>query len=146
MGYSPWGCKELDMTERLTRIHKGFPGGANGEEPACCCGRHKRHGFDPWCGRSLGEGNGNPLSILAWEIPRTEEPGGQPSNRVVKSQTRLKGLNTHTVTQAGSLRIRVRTQEVEPLPLSLCLPAGQCGRAEFLSVENMMCAHLHTLS
>ena len=24
----------------------------------------------------LGEGNGNPLHILAWEIPWTEEPGG----------------------------------------------------------------------
>ena len=21
MGYSPWGCKELDMTERLSHIH-----------------------------------------------------------------------------------------------------------------------------
>ena len=26
-------------------------------------------------GRSPGEGNGNPLSILAWEIPWTEKPG-----------------------------------------------------------------------
>ena len=33
----------------------------------------------PALGRSPGEGNGDPLihsSILAWEIPRTEEPGG----------------------------------------------------------------------
>ena len=30
-------------------------------------------------GRSPGIGNGNPLSILAWEIPRTEEPGGLQS-------------------------------------------------------------------
>ena len=27
-------------------------------------------------GRSLGGGHGNPLSILAWETPRTEESGG----------------------------------------------------------------------
>ena len=26
-------------------------------------------------GRSLGEGNGNSLSILPWKIPWTEEPG-----------------------------------------------------------------------
>ena len=26
----------------------GFPGGANGKEPAYQCGRHKRLGFDPW--------------------------------------------------------------------------------------------------
>ena len=33
-------------------------------------------GLVPGSGRSSGEGNGNPLSIPAWEIPRTEEPGG----------------------------------------------------------------------
>ena len=27
-------------------------------------------------GRSPGEGHGNPLSILAWRIPWTEEPEG----------------------------------------------------------------------
>ena len=30
----------------------------------------------PGSGRSPGEGNGNHSSILAWEIPWTEEPGG----------------------------------------------------------------------
>ena len=30
-------------------------------------------------GRSSGEGNGNPSSILAWEIPGTEDPGGLQS-------------------------------------------------------------------
>ena len=30
----------------------------------------------PESGRSPGEGNGNPSNILAWRIPRTEEPGG----------------------------------------------------------------------
>ena len=25
-----------------------------------------------------GEGNGNPLQYLAWEIPWTQEPGGDP--------------------------------------------------------------------
>ena len=33
----------------------------------------------PGSGRSPGEGNGYPFSILAWEIPRTEEPGSQQS-------------------------------------------------------------------
>ena len=38
-------------------------------------------GSIPGLGRSPGEGNGNPLhsSILAWEIPWTEEPGGLQS-------------------------------------------------------------------
>ena len=26
----------------------GFPGGANGKQPACQCRRHKRLGFNPW--------------------------------------------------------------------------------------------------
>ena len=26
-------------------------------------------GFDPWVEKIPGKGNGNPLSILAWEIP-----------------------------------------------------------------------------
>ena len=36
-------------------------------------------GLIPGLGRSPGEGNGNPLSILAWRIPWTEEPGGLQS-------------------------------------------------------------------
>ena len=32
-------------------------------------------GLIPGPGRSPGEGNGNPLSILAWRIPWAEEPG-----------------------------------------------------------------------
>ena len=30
-------------------------------------------------GRDSGEGNGNPLQVLAWRIPGIEEPGGLPS-------------------------------------------------------------------
>ena len=33
-------------------------------------------GFIPESGRCPGEGNDNPLSILAWEFLWTEEPGG----------------------------------------------------------------------
>ena len=36
-------------------------------------------GSIPGSGRSPGEGNGNPSSILAWEIPWTEEFGGLQS-------------------------------------------------------------------
>jgi len=36
-------------------------------------------GSIPGSRRSCGEGNVNPLSILAWEIPWTEEPGGLQS-------------------------------------------------------------------
>ena len=44
-------------------------------------------GSIPGSGRSPGEGNGNHSSILAWEIPWTEEPGGATVHGVTKSQT-----------------------------------------------------------
>ena len=47
VGCSPWGHKELDTTERLYFY------------------------FSLSC---IGEGNGNPLSVLAWRIPGTVEP------------------------------------------------------------------------
>ena len=48
--YSPWGRKEVDMTERLNNnnIYLGFPGSASGKEPACQCRRHKTRRFDSW--------------------------------------------------------------------------------------------------
>ena len=57
----------------------GFPGGASGKEPTCQCMRLKR-----WV-QSLGwedplvKGMATHSSILAWRIPRTEEPGGLQS-------------------------------------------------------------------
>ena len=51
----------------------GFPGGSDGKESAHSAGDL---GSIPGSGRSPGEGNGNHSSILAWEIPWTEEPGG----------------------------------------------------------------------
>ena len=36
-------------------------------------------GSIPGLGRSPGEGNGNPSSILAWKIPWMEKPGGLQS-------------------------------------------------------------------
>ena len=47
-------------------------------------------GLIPELGRSPGEGNGNPLQYLTWEIPWTEERGGLHTvHGVAKSQTRL---------------------------------------------------------
>ena len=52
--------------------------GASGEEPSCQCKRHKRHGLDPWVGKSPWRRVWY-SSILAWRIPWTEEPGGLQS-------------------------------------------------------------------
>ena len=52
-------------------IHTIFPGGSDGKASVYNEGDP---GSIPGLGRSLGEGNGNPLSILARRIPWTEEP------------------------------------------------------------------------
>ena len=47
---------------------------------SCQCRRHKRNRFDLWVGKiPLEEEMATPSSILAWTIPRTEEPGGWQS-------------------------------------------------------------------
>ena len=42
-----------------------------GKESTCQC---RRLGFNPWVGRSPGEGNGNPLQYSCLGNPMTEEP------------------------------------------------------------------------
>ena len=60
---------------------KGLPRWLSGKESACQCRRHTRHRFeeDP-----LEEEMATHSSILAWQIPWTEEPR---VHGVAKSQT-----------------------------------------------------------
>ena len=44
-------------------------GGSDGKDPACNAGDIRDVCSIPRWGRSPGDGNGNPLSILAWRIP-----------------------------------------------------------------------------
>ena len=46
------------------------------ENPPANAGDVRGAGLIPGLGRSPGDGQGNPLSILAWKIPWTEEPDG----------------------------------------------------------------------
>ena len=57
-------------------VYIGFPGSSAGKEYTC---QYRRHEFNPGSGRSLREGNGNPLQYSTWEILWTEEPGGLQS-------------------------------------------------------------------
>ena len=54
----------------------GFPGGSEGKASACSAGDL---GFIPGWGRSPGGGSGTQSSVLAREVPWTEEPGGLQS-------------------------------------------------------------------
>ena len=51
----------------------GLPWWFSSKESACNAGDTS---LIPGSGRSPGEGNDNPRSILAWRIPRTEETEG----------------------------------------------------------------------
>ena len=62
----------------------GFPRGSVVKNPPANAGDA---GSIPGSGRAPTEGNGNPLSILAWEIPSTEESGGLQSVGSQKSWT-----------------------------------------------------------
>ena len=65
------------VTNTLTFIHHwGLPWWLSSKKSACNAGDPASV---PGSGRSPGERNDNPSSILAWRIPWTEEPGGVQS-------------------------------------------------------------------
>ena len=74
---------------------RGFPGGANGKEPACQCRRWKRHGFDSWVGKIPWR--------KAWQSTPVFLPGDSMDcgawwaivHRITKSQIELKWLSIH---------------------------------------------------
>ena len=82
-------------------MHMGFPGASDGKESACSAGD---------LGRSLGredpleEGLAVHSRILAWRIPRREEPGGC-SLRGRKGPD-MTGVTEHARQSTGSQRVR----------------------------------------
>ena len=68
-----WGLREAPWWLRWSRI----------------CLQCRRPEFDPWVGKIPWRKGWLHSSILAWRIPRTEEPGGLQAFVVTKSQTRL---------------------------------------------------------
>ena len=65
----------LNSTDDLPSV-SCLPGGSNGKESACNAGDP---GSVPSQEDPLEEGMATPSSILAWEIPWTEDPGGLQS-------------------------------------------------------------------
>ena len=59
----------------------GEPGGSVVRNPPA---NEEDAGLIPGLGRSPGGGNGDPLQILTWKFPWTEEPGGAIVHRVRK--------------------------------------------------------------
>ena len=63
----------------------GFPGGPDGKDPTCQCRRHERQIRSLDQEEPLEKGMAAHSTILAWRIPRTEEPGGLQSRGSQKS-------------------------------------------------------------
>ena len=75
----------MSLKIRKSHTYVGFPGGSDGKESACNAGDP---GLIPGLGRSLGEGNGNPLQYSCLENPIDRgEPGGLQSMNYKESDT-----------------------------------------------------------
>ena len=66
------------------------------KNPHASAGGGRDVGLIPTSGRSPGGRHGNPLSIIAWQIPMDRGTWRALVHGVTKSQTRLTWLSTHT--------------------------------------------------
>ena len=74
------GSQGPDRTQRLSPPLLPSPrGGTSGKEAASQCSRGGRGRLHPGVGKILEAGRSNRSSVLAWKIPRSEEPGGLQS-------------------------------------------------------------------
>ena len=75
-----------------------FPGGSDGKESACSAGDP---GFIPGLGRSLGEGNGNPLQCSCLGNPMDGGAWQAPVHGVTKSRTQLSSFTFRLLITVG---------------------------------------------
>ena len=97
MDHSNWptDCPGTSLVAQIL-----FPG----KESACQC---RRPGFDPWEGRSSGEGNGNPLQYSCLENPMDRgawRATVHTVHGVTKSRTRLSSYHFHLLSQMALYR------------------------------------------
>ena len=88
---SPWGHKELDMTEQLNNSNKclGFPGGTVVKNLPANAGDTRNAGSILWLERSPGVGNSNPLQYSCLENSMDRGAWQATVHRVTKNQTPL---------------------------------------------------------
>ena len=103
---SPWGCKELDMTERLdnnnwllnAQLFAELPQWLSSKEFTCSVEVAGDTGSIPGSGRSPGAGHGNPLQYSCLESPLNRGAWRATVHRATKSRTRLKRLQMYATT------------------------------------------------
>ena len=100
-------------------FYLGLPCSSDGKESACNAGEK---GSIPGSERSSGERNSNPLLVLAWRIPWTNEPGGlqlgrkEPDTTGQLTQTKafiylLRPLKTQVSPVSGGPRERKKEKK-----------------------------------
>ena len=82
-------------------------------------------------------------SILAWRIPRTEEPGGLQVHRVTESQTGLKRVSTHVSAwrgfPGGAKNLPANAGDVDLIPgLERCPGGGTSNPFQYSCLGNPM--------
>ena len=105
----------------------GFLGGAS-DNLLVNVGYIRDTGSIPGLGKSPGGGNGNPTSIHAWKIPRTEEPGGY-------SPWGLKELDT---TEHAHMHAKIPLRASPLIRLTiLCFKCWKCSREQNKSQQSL---------
>ena len=88
-----WSPHKLHWSLLLAFCHvKDFPGGTVLKESVC---QYRRCGFDPWVRKSLEKRMAAHSSVLAWEIPWTEKPGGRQSTGLQRVKHHWADEHTH---------------------------------------------------
>ena len=87
--------QRISISRSLPAQTRGFPGGTSGKEPACQCRLDIRNNSSiSGPGKSLGEGNGNPLQYSCLENPMDRAAWRATVHGVAQSWTQLKRLST----------------------------------------------------
>ena len=112
------------------------PCGASGKELPCQCRRCKRRRFYPWVGRIPWRRAWQPthISVLAWRIPLTEEPG------------RLQSIGAQRVGHNGASKHNI-TANTTALNSTYLLPQSFWGSGAWawLSWVSQGCTHMSWL-
>ena len=87
-GGSGGGHRGITLSLEL-KIPDGSSRWCSGKESAFQSRRCKRHVFDPWIGKTLAAGNGNPLQYSFLENPMDKGTWWTRVHGVAKSQIRL---------------------------------------------------------
>ena len=88
------------------------------------CLQRRRPEFDPWVGKIPWRRGWLQSSILAWRIPRTQEPGGLQAFVVTKSRTRLTTLKRFPEAVGATLTLTPGSREGPHCWAPTSLPSG----------------------